>query len=89
LVWFDPDGVRQQVEEIIMRNLGLRAGWLSETSSLMEEIGADSLDIVELILELEEKFEIGLPDEKVQGIKTVDDLIDFIVRQIGERRAED
>jgi acyl carrier protein len=72
-----------------MRNLGLRAGWLSETSSLMEEIGADSLDIVELILELEEKFEIGLPDEKVQGIKTVDDLIDFIVRQIGERRAED
>src|SRR5262249_48249526 len=89
LVWFDPHGISQRVRELVTRNLGIRAGNLAGRSSFIEDVGADSLDIVELIMELEEEFEITIPNEQAETIKTLDARTDFIVRRLGHRREED
>jgi acyl carrier protein len=88
LVWFDPDGVKQRVEEIVARNLGIRADGMSGRSSF-EDAGADSLDVVEVIMELEEEFGVSIPDEAAERLKTIDDVIEYIVRQIREKRGEE
>src|SRR5262249_45341897 len=54
-------------------------------TNFIEDIGADSLDIVELIMELEEEFDIQIPDDQAEKIKTVGEAIDYIEREIGKK----
>jgi acyl carrier protein len=89
LVWFDPDGVEQRVREILTRNFGIRSAGMSGGSSFVTDLGADSLDVVEVIMELEEEFGVSMPDEAAERLRTIDDVIEYIVRQIREKRGED
>jgi acyl carrier protein len=66
------------VKEIIVEQLDVKPEDVSEAKTFTEDLGADSLAIVELVLALEEKFEVKIPDDEVDKIKTVGDAIAFI-----------
>lgn len=67
-----------RVEAIICDKLGLAPEQVTPEASFTNDLGADSLDTVELIMEFEKEFEIEIPDEDAQNIKTVKDAIDYI-----------
>lgn len=68
----------EKVKERISDILGVDADEVSMESSFMDDLGADSLDIVELIMALEEEFEIEIPDEEAEKIQSVGDVVDYI-----------
>jgi acyl carrier protein len=78
-----PDGnrekVRAEVVEIISTRLGVGKEQITDQTTFQEDLGADSLDVVELVMELEEKFKIQIPDEEAEKIKTVGAAVDFVV----------
>ncbi len=70
--------VDQKVKSIIAEQLGVSEDEIKPTSSFIEDLGADSLDIVELVMAMEEEFEVEIPDEEAENIKTVQDAINYI-----------
>jgi len=70
--------VEQKVKQIIVEQLGVDEGQVDLTASFVEDLGADSLDIVELIMAFEEAFDLDIPDEEAEKIATVKDAIDYI-----------
>ena len=76
---------RQRAHDIVCENLGVNKEQVTRKTSFIEDVGADSLDIVELIMELEEEFEINIPDEQAEKIKTVGEAIEYIEREIAKK----
>lgn len=70
--------VFEQVKKIIVEQLGVEEDEVNLDSSFIDDLGADSLDIVELIMALEEEFEIEIPDSEAEKIATVGDAVDYI-----------
>jgi acyl carrier protein len=70
--------IEQKVKAIIAENLGVSEDEIKPTSSFIEDLGADSLDIVELVMQMEEEFEVEIPDEEAENIKTVQNAVDYI-----------
>ena len=68
----------EKVKQIIAEQLGVDENDISPSSSFVEDLGADSLDTVELVMALEEGFGIEIPDEDAEGIRTVNDAMDYI-----------
>jgi acyl carrier protein len=73
--------VEERVIDIVCENLGVNKEQVTRQTSFQEDMGADSLDIVELVMELEEEFEITIPDDQAEKIKTVGEAIDYIERE--------
>ncbi|MEC7523100.1 MAG: acyl carrier protein [Myxococcota bacterium] len=67
-----------KVKEIISQQLDVDVGQIKEESAFIEDLGADSLAIVELVLAFEEQFEIEIPDEDTEKIRTVGDAVSYI-----------
>jgi acyl carrier protein len=70
--------VEQKVKSIIAEQLGVGEDEIKQESSFIEDLGADSLDIVELVMAMEEEFEVEIPDEEAEHIKTVADAINYV-----------
>jgi len=70
--------IADDVKEIIVEQLGVDESEVKNDSSFMDDLGADSLDTVELVMAFEEKFDIEIPDENAENIKTVQDAVDYI-----------
>jgi acyl carrier protein len=70
--------IEAKVKEIIVDKLGVDEADVTREASFTNDLGADSLDTVELIMEFEKAFEITIPDDKAEKISTVDDAIKFI-----------
>ncbi len=68
----------EKVKKIIVEQLGVEEDDITMESSFIDDLGADSLDIVELIMALEEEFDIEIPDSEAEKITTVGDAVDFI-----------
>lgn len=68
----------EKVKSIVVEQLGVEADEVQMTSTFVDDLGADSLDIVELIMAFEEAFNIEIPDEKAEKIKTVEDVVNYI-----------
>jgi acyl carrier protein len=68
----------EQVKKIVVDQLGSDPDEVQMTSTFVDDLGADSLDIVELIMAFEEEFNIEIPDEKAEKIKTVEDVVKYI-----------
>jgi len=79
------NNVEQRVIEIVCENLGVNKEQVTRSTSFTEDVGADSLDIVELVMELEEEFEITIPDDQAEKIKTVGEAIDYIEKEQGKK----
>jgi acyl carrier protein len=70
--------IEQKVKNIIADQLGVGEDEIKITSSFIEDLGADSLDIVELVMAMEEEFEVEIPDEEAENIKTVQDAVNYV-----------
>jgi acyl carrier protein len=71
-------GVEDKVKQIIVEQLGVDEGEVTQSASFVDDLGADSLDTVELVMAFEEAFDIEIPDEDAEKIKTVKDAVDYI-----------
>lgn len=69
----------ERVKAIIVEQLGVSAEDVTESASFIEDLGADSLDIVELVMALEEEYDIEISDEDAEKIQTVGDAVTYIV----------
>jgi acyl carrier protein len=75
--------VAAKVKEIIVEQLGVTPEQVTPEASFIEDLGADSLDTVELVMALEEEFDVQIPDEEAEKITTVKQAIDYIVAKKG------
>jgi acyl carrier protein len=71
-------GVQDKVKQIIIEQLNVEEAEVTANASFVDDLGADSLDRVELIMAFEEAFDIEIPDEEAEKIKTVQDAVDYI-----------
>ena len=72
-----------ELQSILVEQLGVDASEVVETASFAEDLNADSLDLVEMIMEMEDKFGVKIPDEDAEKIVTVGDAVDYIVARSG------
>jgi len=72
--------VDERVKQIIVEQLGVDEGEVTSTASFVDDLGADSLDTVELVMAFEEAFGIEIPDEDAENIATVKDAVDYITK---------
>jgi len=70
--------VEEKVKQIIVEQLQVDEAEVTPTASFQEDLGADSLDVVELVMQFEEAFDLEIPDEEAEKIKTVQDAVDYI-----------
>ena len=68
----------EKVISLLAEQLNIDAKTIKPTSRIVEDLGADSLDMIEMLMSLEENFGISVPDDKVASLKTVDDIVAFI-----------
>ncbi len=71
------------VSKILSDKLGVKESQINEDSKLIDDLGADSLDLVDLVMALEEKLGVKIDDDKLQKISTVKDVVDYIVKAKG------
>jgi acyl carrier protein len=76
--------IEQRVKDIIVEQLGVEEDEVSPEASFIDDLGADSLDTVELVMAFEEEFNIEIPDEDAEGISTVQEAIDYIKANVKE-----
>ena len=74
--------IEQKVKNIIADQLGVGEDEIKPTSSFIEDLGADSLDIVELVMTLEETFDIEIPDDDAEKMQTIADAIDYLKERV-------
>lgn len=68
----------EELKEMIALHLNVEAADIQESTRVIEDLGADSLDIVEFLMEIEDRYEVVIPDEDVLKLKTVGDLADYV-----------
>jgi acyl carrier protein len=76
--------IEQRVKKVVAEQLGVNEADIKNESSFVEDLGADSLDTVELVMALEEEFECEIPDEEAERITTVQQAIDYIVAHLNK-----
>lgn len=79
----DINNIEARVKKIIIEQLGVKEEQVTNEASFVEDLGADSLDTVELVMALEEEFELEIPDEDAEKITTVQQAIDYIAKHLG------
>ncbi len=79
--------VEERLINIVSEQLGVSKETVTRESSFENDLGADSLDIVELVMGLEEEFDINIPDEAAEEIRTVGQAIDYVEKHEGESEA--
>lgn len=77
--------IEERVKKIVVEQLGVKEEEVTNEASFGDELGADSLDTVELVMAFEEEFEIEIPDEEAEKITTIQEAIDYIKAHVGER----
>ena len=75
-------GLEDRVSAIIVEQLGVTKEELTPRASFIDDLGADSLDIVELVMAMEEEFDIEIPDDDAEKIQTIEDVITYVKAKI-------
>ncbi len=76
--------MEEKVKDIIVEELGVEREKLKDDASFMEELGADSLDTVELVMAFEKEFDIDIPDEEAEKLRTVGDAMKYLNEKVGD-----
>ncbi len=74
----------EKIQEIIAEKLSIDADQITLESSFVDDLNADSLDIVELVMALEDELDMEMPDEDVEGFKTVGDVVEYVKKHVEE-----
>ena len=77
-----PAEIEQKVIEIVCKQLSVQKEKVTRASSFINDLGADSLDIVEMVMEIEDAFDLSIPDEEAEKIQTVGDAITYIEQKL-------
>lgn len=77
------DSIEQKVKDIIVEQLGVEADKVTSNAKFIDDLGADSLDTVELVMAFEEEFGIDVPDEEAEGLRSVEDVVNYIKKVQG------
>jgi acyl carrier protein len=77
-----PDKIAQKVQDIIAQNLDVNRDEVTSTASFVDDLNADSLDIVELVMAIEKEFDLEIPDDEAEKIRTVQDAVDYIAAHV-------
>ena len=80
----DMSKIEDRVKDIIVEELGVEREKLTSEASFMEDLGADSLDTVELVMAFEKEFDIDIPDEDAEKLRTVGDAMNYLHEKIGK-----
>jgi len=80
----DRNEVITRISEVVVDQLGAEEDAVVESASFIEDLGADSLDLVEIVMAFEDEFETTIPDTALESIKTIGDAADFIVSQLNQ-----
>lgn len=80
----DRSKVEEIVKKVVAENLGASMDKIESTSHIQDDLGADSLDVVELVMALEEEFEMEITDEEAEKLMTVEEIVDFISEQLAD-----
>ena len=83
-----PTQIEQKVRDIVVEQLGVDPEQVTPEASFVDDLGADSLDTVELVMALEEEFDLEIPDEEAEKITTVGEAIEYIERNMEKEEAE-
>ncbi|HSG11812.1 MAG TPA: acyl carrier protein [Gammaproteobacteria bacterium] len=75
--------IDERVKKIVVEQLGVKEDEVNSSSSFVDDLGADSLDTVELVMALEEEFECEIPDEEAEKITTVQQAVDYVNANLG------
>ena len=75
--------IEERVKDIIVEELGVERDKLTSEASFMEDLGADSLDTVELVMAFEKEFDIDIPDEEAERLRTVGDALKYLHEKLG------
>jgi len=78
------DNVEEKVIEIVSEQMGEDKSELTRETSFVNDLNADSLDTVELVMEFEDEFELSIPDEEAEKIQTIGQAIDYITEHLGQ-----
>ncbi|MGC8873384.1 MAG: acyl carrier protein [Chloroflexia bacterium] len=78
------DDILRRLKALVAERLGVDESQITPEASFVEDLNADSLDLVELIMSLEEEFDIEIPDEAAEKIRTVGDAIEYLEERLGE-----
>lgn len=78
----NPDAILEKVKEVIIEQLAVEEDAIKLETSFIDDLGADSLDIVELIMALEEEFDLQIPDSEAEKITTVGDVVEYIKENV-------
>ena len=78
----NPDEIFDKVKGIIVEQLGVAESSVTLEASFIDDLGADSLDIVELVMAIEEEFDIEIPDNDAEKVVTVGDVVDYIKENV-------
>ncbi len=76
--------VFDKIKDIIVEQLDVEEDAVTMEASITEDLGADSLDVVDLVMSIEESFDVEIPDEEVESIKTVGDIVKYIENKVEE-----
>ncbi len=78
----EPNKVEERVIEIVCEQMGASRDKISPETSFIQDLGADSLDTVELVMEFEDEFDLNIPDEDAEKIQTVGDAVKYIMENV-------
>ncbi len=76
--------LEEKVKNLVVTQLGVDAAKVTNDSSFIDDLGADSLDTVELVMAFEEEFDLEIPDEDAQRMRTISDVIDYLKDKVSE-----
>ena len=78
------DSLEQKIRSLVAEQLGVELAEIRADANILDDLGADSLDVVEMVMALEEHFDIEVPDEDVEELRTVADVERYVVNAVGQ-----